>query len=257
MIVSMNRALIFFENSFPWGAKSVTMFFFLVIPFLSAVQIDLKKYNEWNIVQLAANFLPPDPIVVLAGAHQGDVMVQMAHQWPQGHIYAFEPNPVFHSALKQHKQWFSYVDFFSSALDSTTKKAPFFTSSNPKNPRIGSLLVANSNWKWHYNDATTFTVQCKNLQEWASEKRVTRIDFLWLNIGGSELRVLQSIPELIHSVQVIFVETHFEEFRQGIGLYKDLLPFLATYGFEEIIHWHIPNYQGYALFAKQNRQVSR
>jgi len=83
---------------------------------------------------------------------------------------------------------------------------------------------------------------------------VNNVDFLWLNIGGAEGRVLQSIPHLIKTVQVIFIETYFQEFRQEIRLYKDVQQYLTQQGFEEIQHWKIQNFQGYALFARRKNK---
>ena len=52
----------------------------------------------------------------------------------------------------------------------------------------------------------------------------------------------------------IFIETYFQEFRQEIRLYKDVQQYLTQQGFEEIQHWKIQNFQGYALFARRKNK---
>src|SRR5438445_6267236 len=40
---------------------------------------------------VAAQYLPPNPVIVEAGAYDGKETCVMAAYWPQGYIHAFEP----------------------------------------------------------------------------------------------------------------------------------------------------------------------
>ncbi len=217
---------------------------------LSAVTINLNDYNEWNILQLVEQLIPRNPIIVQAGGHQGDQMLQMVDRWPIGRIYSFEPNPQFFSILKNRASYCPQVTVFPLALDAQTRSAPFYVSASKINPRMGSLLKSTPQWEWYYCDSSAIDVNCINLEEWA-QNHVRSIDFLWLDIGGVELRVLQSLSYLFSTLRVILLETYFQEFREGTGTYTEIKNFLIQHDFEEIQHWHVPHFQGYAVFAKR------
>jgi FkbM family methyltransferase len=224
-----------------------------IVLFLSCClwAVNVNDYDEWKLWKLAAEFLPKEPVVVLAGGGDGKYMVELAHQWPGGKVYALEPNPKWMSELRGHAGWFSHVTVEEVGLDGETRTAPFYLSENGVNPRLGSLLEGAEGWKWYYCDSAVISVRCRNLEEWAGEKGIQAIDFLSLNVGGVELRVLQSIPRLLPTIRVICVETHEQEFRKDAGLYREVKRFLQKAGFEQIQHWHVKGFQGYALFVRK------
>jgi hypothetical protein len=52
-----------------------------------------------------ARFLPPNPIIVEAGAHSGKDTLSMCMLWPSGTIYAFEPIPaIFEQLVERTKE---------------------------------------------------------------------------------------------------------------------------------------------------------
>lgn len=57
--------------------------------------------NENISKEYIAQFLPPNPIIIEAGAHIGRDTKKMARQWPNAHIHAFEPVPALFEILKK------------------------------------------------------------------------------------------------------------------------------------------------------------
>lgn len=208
-------------------------------------------HNEWEILEVVGEMLPKNPVVI-QGGYYPDATQRMCYLWGAGKIFIFEANPKHFSKLKAepHLNWLN-AKIFPLALSEVTGKAPFYISNTKMNPWVGSLLPATSEWKWYYNDASSVVVDCINLQEWADGYGVLAADFIWLNIGGSELKVLKSSPRLVQNAKVILVETYDQKFREGSGQTEEVKRFLAGHDFVMIYQWKIPHYQGYSLFMKR------
>ena len=68
---------------------------------ISSMMRLLANQTKENIpLSYIALFLPPAPVVVDAGAHNGSETVQMSLLWPRGTIYAFEPIPAVFRQLE-------------------------------------------------------------------------------------------------------------------------------------------------------------
>lgn len=94
-----------------------------------------------------ALFLPEDPVIIDAGAHDGTAAVAMANRWPDGQIYSFEPSPNLHDRFLENVAFYSNIAFFPIALGDQDGFAQFNVSS-PTNPgqqydAQGSLLTPN------------------------------------------------------------------------------------------------------------------
>ena len=83
------------------------------------------------------------------------------------------------------------------------------------------------------------TVRAINLDEWAQENKIEKIDFMWLDMQGAEYKVLKAAPKVLATVSVIFTEVSLIEMYEGIPLYNQFKSWLETKGFvvakEEII----------------------
>jgi FkbM family methyltransferase len=210
----------------------------------------LNDYNEWNIVHFAAKFLPKHPVVVQAGSHHKNNLSEMSYFWPAGSIHVFEPNPLLFAELKQFLEHCRlHIHLYPVALSDVSGNALFYTDSQGANPKAGSLLPASDPWKWYYKETSVFSVPCICLEEWAAEHHIRSIDLLWLNTGGTELRILKSISSLLPTVQILVLETYDQEFRSGTSLYPEVRKFLESMGFVQIQRWNVPHFQGMCIFV--------
>jgi FkbM family methyltransferase len=207
-------------------------------------------YSEWHIFKLVRLMTPEEAIIVNAGAHRGDEVAELHSHWPKAQIHAFEPNPQAFEALKNRMKSLPRVILHPFALNDVGGTHVFHLNAAGVNARASSLLEPAENFSWYYK-TSQIEVPCKNLDAWADENGIDHIDFLWLDVGGAELRVLSSSPRCLSTLKAVYVETHLQEFRKGLGLYADLKQFLLDAGFEELKHWHVTGFQGQALFAKK------
>lgn len=207
-------------------------------------------HNEWEILEVISEMIPKDSVII-QGGYYPDATQKMCYLWGAGEVYIFEANPKHFNMLKAepHLNWLN-AKIYPYALNDIEGKAPFYISDTLLDPWVGSLLPAAEEWKWYYNDASMITVDCVNLQEWADRKGIVA-DFIWLNIGGAELRVLKSSPRLVQNAKVILIETYDQKFREEIGLTEEVKRYLASHDFVMVHQWKIPRYQGYSLFMKR------
>ena len=95
------------------------------------------------------------------------------------------------------------------------------------------------------------TVKSTTLDKWCSENGISKIDFLWFDMEGNELRGLQGAVKSLKNVTCIYTEVKIQKFREEAVLYKDLKKWLNSQWFVEIWSEVIPNWGGNALFVKK------
>lgn len=76
-----------------------------------------------------AQFLPKNPVILEAGAANGNDTYEMAQLWPESTIYAFEPAPsLFEKMVEQTKNCPNIIPY-AFALSDTRGIAQFYVSS--------------------------------------------------------------------------------------------------------------------------------
>ncbi len=207
-----------------------------------------KTYPD--ILHLAAEYLPENPIVLEAGANDGTDTLKMSKFWPEGYIYTFEPQAQLMPKLQEKLEECKNVTIFPLALNSYTGTATFYQ--NAKNDGSSSLLEAADRYRGVFYVDTELKVPCITLSDWMVQEEIDHIDFIWLDIEGAELFVLQHSGDLLNQAKVIFIEMNFKEFRKGMSQYRDVAALLEGYGFRNLCMRGLPN-QKNALFVKRKR----
>lgn len=188
-----------------------------------------------------SKFLDEEPIIVEAGAHVGTDTVEMAKRWPKGKIFAFEPIPELYQRLVENLKGFGNVKCYKLALSHKTGSSIMFVSSGFSDGSSSLLkpkehLQIHPDVKFHKK----IRIQTTNLDDWVEEQGIKRIDFLWLDIQGSELDVLKNAGKILRKVKVVYTEVHLvENYKHGV-LYSDLRKWMEAIGFKvdrEEIAW--------------------
>lgn len=204
-------------------------------------------------------YLPHNPVIVEAGAHIGTDTVEMARQWPAGKIYAFEPNLQIYPQLERAAASLKNVSTFPIALGDRIGVADFYLSKSASQTDGGcdaqsSLLPPSKEyWRWDWIEFDEpVQVPVTTLDQWAKDNGVTHVDFLWLDLQGSEFQVLQASPDILKTVT--FIQTEFSKlpFYEGTVLFDDLTQWLEERGFWKV--YEDPDIHGNAMFWRSNLQ---
>lgn len=195
---------------------------------------------------LIHRILPEDPIIVEAGAQFGEDTSWMAEFWTNGKIHAFEPVPSSYKQLQLNVDEFSNVSTYPLALSNEIGVKPLYLAGG-----ASSLLRPKESFNndyFHSDLDHPIEVQCTTLDQWAKDLGIQRIDFLWLDMEGNELRMLQASPQILKQVKLIYTEVNLQPFWENCVQYHELKNWLESQGFAEIWKDLVPSWHGNALF---------
>ncbi|MBN1915083.1 MAG: FkbM family methyltransferase [Parachlamydiales bacterium] len=223
-------------------------------PYARKFEGHFQEYDGHRL-DLIDKFLPKNPIIFEAGGHYGQDSVRFAQKWPFSTIITFEPNPHAYEKLLEAISNFHNIFPQNLALNTYNGTAVLnvcygTTGDNPVFEGASSLLPASEGMKIHYQ-GPKIEVPCVILDDWCTENNISHIDFMWLDLEGLELQTLKSSPHILKTVQVIYTETNFYKFREGMTQYRELKQFLERSGFKLLSHWYTEGLQGDAIFVRQ------
>jgi FkbM family methyltransferase len=195
--------------------------------------IHIRTQDRFAVI---ADYIPKDPIILEAGAFQGQDSIRMAQHWPHATIYAFEPVPELFEQMRTATAAYCQIHPIALALATEEGTHTFWPSEHPKRPgkhsQAGSLLAPKERLHWspiQFNEP--ITVPTTTIDIWAHKHNIADIDLLWLDLQGYELPVMQASPHILSTVRAIWTEVHFIEAYAGQAQYADVTAWLATQGF--------------------------
>ncbi|HKY99978.1 MAG TPA: FkbM family methyltransferase [Rhabdochlamydiaceae bacterium] len=202
-------------------------------------------------------FLPVDPVIVEAGAHEGSDTVKLSRFWKGGKVFAFEPSPDVYTTLRKRVAKRKNVKTCSVALGDKVGTAKFFPSQKASEVNIkcnaqGSLLPpSEKNWSWpQIGFGKPILVRVTTLDAWAKNEKIEKVDFLWLDMQGFELAMLKASPEILKTVKVIQIEVSKKAFYENTPLADEVQSWLEAQGFSMV--YMTPEEHGDAFFVRPN-----
>lgn len=238
--------------------KKVTLLFFNLFIVTHSISCTI------NVLNLVKEMLPENPIVLEAGAHIGEDTIKMSSLWPRGTIYAFEPSPSSAAIINRRIQGIKNIIFSPIALNHFTGHVNFYFC--PTNAGASSLNTPNAKLQsdWPY-EKQPIRVACITLDDWIIDHNIQKIDLMWLDMEGSELRVLKSIKSnILDTVRVIAIEVNFKPYWIEGSSYNEVvswmeehdfqLKYLLDLGCDSFIQQdQTTDFQGNAIFVRKSR----
>jgi len=199
------------------------------------------------------SFLPKNPVILEAGAHKGSDTVELAKMWPEGTIHAFEPVPDLFKKLVKKTRNYDNVVCYQLALGNATGPDTMYISTGASDGS-SSLLPPKKHLEIYptiYFD-DKIQVSIVTLDEWADKNNIKTVDFLWLDLQGMELKVLQSGCTILKTVKAIYSEVSSIEGYEHQNLYSELQDWLEKEGFH-VEREAVENGEGNVFFLR-NRE---
>lgn len=176
-----------------------------------------KIKSDNDALKIITSILPKNPIIIEAGAYNGDDTIRLANIWPKGHIHAFEPVPELYEKVANRVHEFKNISIYPLALSDKKGITNFFVSSHEQNSSepsaSGSLLKPEK----HLIEFPSILfnkkidIQTITIDQWAEKNNIDHIDFIWLDTQGSELMVLKGAVNILKTVKVVWAEVEFIE----------------------------------------------
>jgi FkbM family methyltransferase len=196
--------------------------------------------------QFVKSKIKENAVILEAGADNGLDTIRLSNLWPDGTIHTFEPNPSHHPTLIKISEARKNVMFYPTALGKTTGNIDFYQfppdfsgANSTLEPNLQDLF-----WKGigfpHQKISHQIKVDVWNLDEWANNYQVKKIDFMRLDLQGSEGMVLQSCPNILKSVSFIQIEYQRTQAYSGAVPFQELTQFMFRSGFK-LLHVADPN----------------
>lgn len=149
------------------------------------------------------------PVIFDVGANKGEYIKLVKKVFPEAIIHAFEPNPQTFKELKLVGKSFSNTYLNNFALGQDQTKVSLYTYENDQTSGHSSLHSDLHNFT--SKSLIHFTVDSFSMREYCVENAINEIDFLKLDVEGSELNVLKGASELISSGKISCIQFEFNE----------------------------------------------
>ncbi len=235
--------------------KRIRIFFWLslVHPF-SAMKALCGKHPSDIDFEYIANFVEVNnPVIVEAGAFNGDDTYRFLQRWPTSRIVALEPIPALYEKLKARFCGFSNIVLLQSALvGSREQHVQIWTNQNGNDHSASSILQPDG-VRDVYPDLDfekVIEVDAQSLDALIESQKLETIEILWLDLQGAGLDVMRGSVKSLNIVNLTHLEVNRRAFYKSGATFPEVDSFLETAGFE-LLKLRMPFLSGNALYLKK------
>lgn len=196
--------------------------------------------------------------VLEAGAADGVDTKEMLSKFPIKEIFAFEPVHTSYLRLKEKFQSDSRVKLFNIALSDQIGFTNINVSSDIENQfGAGSSSLLTPTLHKNVFPKITFrqediqNVQTTTLNSWVAENGITKIDLMWLDLQGLELKVLKCAKRILGETKVIHLEVARRPLYEQVCTYREIHNFLTSFGFDRVVE-RVGYISGNVLYVRKN-----
>ena len=198
------------------------------------IQLDLSKtmgaslywtgFHEFNEMRFLNRYLRPEMTFIDVGANQGEYSLFAARRVTRGRVLAFEPTTHFFERLNFNIQinGIKNIHPFKMGLSDHRGEVPiYFNADNDLNHEgLASLFTQNE------EDQNQEVIRLDVLDEVTVRERIDRIDFIKIDVEGSEWAVLRGAERVLQQHRpALMVELN------------DETALLAGYTVNQMISW--------------------
>lgn len=212
--------------------------------FISKVRYHLERFlfenyaipqvrNERISKVILKKYLPGNPVIIDCGSYDGSDSIELFKIFEEATIYAFEPVNELYKRLIENTKAYNNISCHPIALADKIGTMDFYISEGGSDAS-SSLLEPRD----HLNDhpdtffSNKVSVTTNTLDNWAIENGIKKVDMLWLDMQGFELKMLKASQVILSTVSVIHTEVSTKETYKEAAQYNDLRSFLEAKGFK-------------------------
>lgn len=156
-----------------------------------------------------------DPVILDIGANMGQFALRVAQQFPEGHIYSFEPLHESAMGLRRTRRWLRLSNIsiqeeaVCDAVGTETIHVPILKSGF----REGALAALEGN-KTSYDDVgyDAEIVRTNTIDSFIKTSALNRVDFIKVDTEGAESRVISGgLATIERLLPALYLETPLEQ----------------------------------------------
>lgn len=187
--------------------------------------LNTKEFIGWNIFfhgfyeketnQIIKKYIQPNDIVIEAGANNGSesVLIGKVLSKGKGKLYAFEPVKSIVKQLRVNvilNNLSESIEIFENTLGDKKDIIPFYVmEERESNQGMASKFMPDRVSK-------EVLIQQTTIDEFYREMKITRLDFLKMDVQGAEIEILNGAIEIINKYKpIIFTEASASEIKKS------------------------------------------
>jgi FkbM family methyltransferase len=195
----------------------------------SSLSIDVTRHAD--LLKDLQRLLGPNPALILdVGANVGQSAQVYSQMFPTATIYSFEPFAQSYEQLVNKR--IARVKSIQAAVGAQTGRATLQVNADS---RANSLLPSNAEGRQVFPEklakVSEVEVDVIALDNLRAQEALTYVDFLKIDVQGSELAVLAGATELLLNVGIVQAECNFVPQYQGSSTFSDVDIRLRAAGF--------------------------
>lgn len=198
-----------------------------------------QRYNDFYNASVS-------PRILDCGSNIGVSVLRYKYLYPNSRVTAFEPDPELCATLRRNvvTNELDNVEVVEAAVW-TTETTLGFLAKHHGSTQAGHLMQQEG-----MSTPGVFAVKTIWLGNYLDE----HVDFLKLDIEGAEIPVLQSCITLLHNVEQLMVEVHYDVDEPQMMV--DILSLLKEAGFKVAVYQHMPMPLTYKPYVKDPNSVA-
>lgn len=179
--------------------------------------------------------------IVDVGANTGGYAEELRYNFPLATIYAIEPHPLTFKSLSEMAKK-NRIQIYRQGLGDhvgTGQLWDFADDADLKQTQPTSTLASTMKVvieDLHKQKSQAFTFPMNTLDNFAKKEKIKKIDFLKIDVEGSEMAVLRGAKNLLKNNNIIFVQFEFNEMNAySRTFFKDFVDILPNHEFFRIM----------------------
>lgn len=180
-------------------------------------------------------------VIFDVGACHALESVELSKKYPNAKVYTFEANPVSYNVCLENTEGYDSITVINEAVNDYDGLCKFYPMDKEKtittwedgNQGASSLYRANGQYDFIEKYVQyEIEVPCTRLDTFCEKNDIDKIDIIWMDLQGAELKALQSLGSLLDTVQIIHTELEMNPMYEGQCLFSDVNEYLTNNGFD-------------------------
>ena len=180
-------------------------------------------------------------VIFDVGACHALESVELSKKYPNAKVYTFEANPVSYNVCLENTEGYDSITVINEAVNDYDGVCKFYPMDKEKtittwedgNQGASSLYRANGQYDFIEKYVQyEIEVPCTRLDTFCERNGIDKIDIIWMDLQGAELKALQSLGSLLDTVQIIHTELEMNPMYEGQCLFSDVNEYLTNNGFD-------------------------
>lgn len=225
-------------------------------PRLALRYINGKSPSEISLDEIAQYVTSKCPVIVEAGAYDGQDTLRFASYWPNGTVHSFEPVPDLMRRVRKTTSSHPNIHLYEMALVGDPSAGHVYLHVANGTPNASGSILEPTEHLSVFPDVDLSggtSVPAVTLSKWADEHDVRHVDLLWLDVQGAELAILNAGKSLLQETRVVHLEVSRRPLYKDSATWPQVRAFMEAEGFKQVLA-RVPVVTGNALFVRQTRK---